>query len=698
MTRPLVSAPAIFCLLALGASPPAGAAPRTMTVSDLITTVRVASPVLSPDGRQVVYSVTTTDGETSSRVAHLWALPSDGSAPPRQLTSGDKGESDPVFSPDGRQLAFVADRSGTPQVYLMRLDGGEARRLTSVATGVQGPLRWSPDGSRIAFVSDVFPPCTTDACNKQRQEAKEKGPVVHHARRLLFRHWREWRTDVRHHILVADIQSGAARDVTPGDFDAPPVMGEDGGLAFSPDGKELCFVSNRDGADEEAWSTNHDLWTVPAAGGAQPVRRTTGKGADVEPQYTPDGRHIVFRSQARAGFEADRWRIAALDRKTGATRVVFETPDLSASHLALTRDGETVLFTASQAGRVDLHAVPLAGGTPRLVHRGGTVHDVLPTPDGRAAVVALSSLTEPPDLFRLPLGGGAPARLTAHNRGWLSQVAMPAPEVMTVKGAGGAEVMSWVLPPPGYDRGRKYPVVFLIHGGPQSAWSDGWSYRWNPALWASQGWVVVAPNPRGSVGFGQRFVDEISRDWAGKVMEDLAAVFDATLKKPFVDPRRQAVAGASYGGYAVNWLIGQNDRFRAAVSHAGIWNLESMAAATEELWFTEWDSEGPPTRPPRASTCGASPPTCSPTRSRPPPWSSPTSSTSACRWIRGSSCSPPCAGEASRPRCSIFPPRGTGCSPRATPATGTIRSFPGCTAGSSERGGSPGQRLATGVP
>jgi dipeptidyl aminopeptidase/acylaminoacyl peptidase len=243
---------------------------------------------------------------------------------------------------------------------------------------------------------------------------------------------------------------------------------------------------------------------------------------------------------------------------------------------------------------VTLHAVDLAGGTPRLVRSGGTFHDVVPTPDGREAVVSLSTFTAPPDLFRIPLGGqGAPVRLTDHNRGWLSQVAMPVPEVMTVKGAGGTEVMSWLLPPPGFDRKRRYPVVFLIHGGPQGAWDDGWSYRWNPALWAAQGWVVVAPNPRGSTGFGQTFVDEISRDWSGKVMADLAAVFEAAVAKPFVDSRRQAVAGASYGGYAVNWLIGQSDRFRAAVSHAGLWNLESMAATTEELWFTEWEFGGP---------------------------------------------------------------------------------------------------------
>jgi dipeptidyl aminopeptidase/acylaminoacyl peptidase len=563
-----------------------------MTIDDLIGTVRVAAPALSPDGRQVVYTVTTTDGESLKRVSHLWLVAADGSAPARQLTTGEKGESGPAFALDGKQIAFFADRSGTSQIHLMRVDGGEARRLTDLSTGAQGPLVWSPDGKRLAFVTDVFPPCTSDACNKRRSEEKHRGAPVHHARRLLYRHWNEWREDVRHHVLVVEVSTGATVDVTPGDFDAPPVTAEDRALAFSPDGKEICFVSNRDGADQEAWSTNSDLWTVPAGGGTA-ARRTTGKGADVEPHYTRDGRSIVFRSQARAGFESDRWRVLVLDRSSGATRVLAETPDLSAHELALTADGRSVLFTAEQDARVNLFAADLAGGVPRLVRRGGSLGDVAPTPDGRAAVLAMSTFTAPPDLFRVSLADGELTRLTDHNRAWLSRVSMPVPQTMIVKGAGGAEVMSWVLPPPRFDPRRKYPVVFQIHGGPQGAWVDGWSYRWNQALWAAQGWVVVAPNPRGSTGFGQRFVDEISRDWGGKVMEDLAAVFAAAASKPFVDPARQAIAGASYGGYAVNWLIGHSDRFRAAVTHDGIWNLESMAGATEELWFAEWELGGP---------------------------------------------------------------------------------------------------------
>jgi dipeptidyl aminopeptidase/acylaminoacyl peptidase len=579
---------ALFLWLSAAAAPAAGG--RAMTIADLITATRVTGQALSPDGKQVAYVVTTTDPASLERVGHLWTVASEGGSSPRQITSGVRGESTPAFSPDGSGLAFIADRDGSPQVHVLTLSSGHTRKVTAVSGGVQGPLSWTPDSRRIAFVADVHPDCADDACNRQRAEAAAKGPRVHHARSLLFRHWNEWRAGIRHHVLVAEVESGATLDLTPGDFDAPPHNDEEGGFAWAPDGRELAFVSSHEDADARAWTTNLDVWTVPASGGPA-VRRSTSKGADGEPHYTADGRTLVFRSQARAGFEADRWRIVALDRQSGALRSLFETPDLSADELALGPDGKTVLFTATVAGRVNVYSVPLAGGIPRLLRRGGSFHGLCPA--AGFAVVSHSTLTEPPELFRVDLGAGSMVRLTDHNRGWLSQVLMPQPETFTVAAARGTEVMSWVLPPPAFDPRRKYPVVFLIHGGPQLSWTDSWSYRWNPALWAAQGWVVVAPNPRGSTGFGQRFVDEISGDWAGKPMDDLQVVFDAVAARPYVDRSRQAIAGASYGGYAVNWLIGHTDRFSAAVSHDGVWNLEAMAGSTEELWFPEWELGGP---------------------------------------------------------------------------------------------------------
>ena len=566
---------------------------RPMTIDDLITAVRVSEPQLSPDGKTVVYVRTVTDGKTGRRNADIWSVPSDGSAQPKLLIAGDKGETTPRFVADGKRLAFISTRDGAPQIYTANADGSDVKAITRLAAGAQSPYVFSADGTKVAFVSDVYPDCPDEACNRQRAEEAEKNPVkVRRITRLLFRHWAEWRENVRHHIFVTDVASGAMKDVTPGDFDSPPYFYEDAALAFSPDGKEIAFASNREGNDAEAWTTNQDIFVVPVTGG-EPKRVTGGKAYDVQPVYSPDGKSIVVRSQRRAGFEADRWYLVAFDRATGQHRPVFETPDLSVGDFAFSRDGRSIFFTAAERGVENLYSVPYPTGTPAVIARGGAVGAF--EPGEGFAVFARSSLASPPDLFRVDLPGGAERRLTNENQGWLKEVAFTPAESKTVAGAGGTPVQYWLIKPPNFDAARKYPVVFLIHGGPQGAWEDAWSTRWNPQLWAAQGYVIAAPNPRGSTGFGQKFVDEISQDWGGKVMTDLDAVFDEVARLPYADAQRMGIAGASYGGYAVNWLIGHTDRFKAAVSHDGVFNVESMALATEELWFPEWDFGGPAT-------------------------------------------------------------------------------------------------------
>jgi dipeptidyl aminopeptidase/acylaminoacyl peptidase len=589
----------LLAALLLVAAPAAFGA-RPMTIEDNLLTVRVGDPQLSPDGRWVAYVRTTTDLAAGKRNADVWLVPADGSAPPRALTRHEKADNAPRFSPDGKTLAFLSTRSGSPQVWLLDLAGGEPRKVTDVSAGVQDPLVFSPDGRKLAFVSDVYPACADEACNRKTREDLEKDPVkVHRITRLLHRHWDEWRENVRHHVFVLDVASGALTDLTPGDFDSPPNHYEDGGIAFSPDGREIAFVSNRDGADKEAFTTNKDVWTVPVAGG-EAVKLTAGNpAADFDPAYTPDGASILVRAQRRPTFEGDRWYLDVYDRKTRAKRTVFETPDLSVDEFALSKDGKTVYFTAEREGRRDFFEVPLAGGTPRLLKKGGNIGNV--RAGAKALVFTEASLTAPPEIFSLPLeekssssSTSSPKALTDENRSWRKDVAMSVPESLSTTGAGGARVQYWLIKPPMFDAAKKYPVVFLIHGGPQGAWEDGWSARWNPTLWAAQGWVVVAPNPRGSTGFGQKFVDEISGDWGGKVMTDLDAVFDAVVKLPFVDAARQGIAGASYGGYAVDWILGHTNRFKAAVTHDGVFNLESMSLVTEELWFSGWEFGGMP--------------------------------------------------------------------------------------------------------
>jgi dipeptidyl aminopeptidase/acylaminoacyl peptidase len=582
---------AVAMSAALTAAAGAQAGRRPMTIEDLLVAVRIADPQLSPDSRTVAFVRTTTDPASGRRNADLWSVPAEGGAA-TELIAGEKSENTPRWGPKGRKLAFISTRDGAAQVYLADADGSSVQRITELAMGVQPPLIFSPDGTKVAFVSDVYPECTDEACNKRRKEEIEKNPVkVRRLTRLLYRHWDEWRENTRHHVMVADLESKRVVDVTPGDFDSPPTQQEDAAIAFSPDSREIAFVSNRDGNDREAWTTNNDVWLVPVTGGTV-KKLTPGAGADVQPVFSPDGRTLFVRAQRRGGFESDRWYVDAYDRTTGQKRTVFETPDLSVSDFTVSKDGASIWFTAADQGRDHLYSVAVSGGAPKRIAEGGAVG--APQPGDGFVVFSKSSLTAPPEIFRVASAGGTEKALTGENAQLGRDVAFTPAESRSVKGAGGAPVQYWLLKPPNFDASRKYPVVFLIHGGPQGAWGDAWSTRWNPALWAAQGWVVAAPNPRGSTGFGQTFVDEISTDWGGKVMADIDAVVNEVARQPFTDSTRMGIAGASYGGYAVNWILGHTNRFKAAVSHDGVFNLESMSMATEELWFTEWEFGGPP--------------------------------------------------------------------------------------------------------
>jgi dipeptidyl aminopeptidase/acylaminoacyl peptidase len=592
-----VAAGAVALTAFIAYEPVRAAAGRGMTIEDLLGVVRVSDPQLSHDGKGFLYVRTTTDLKTGQRNSDIWMGVSDGSSPAKPLVASEKSESTPRVSPDAsRRIVWISNRDGLPQVLMVDAKTGEGnKRITDLPLGVQPPLVFSPDGSKIAYVSDVYPDCPDLDCTRKRAEEAEKNPVkAYRLTRLLFRHWDEWRTNIRHHIFVTDITGGRTVDVTPGDFDSPPYFQEDATIAFSPDGREIAFVSNREGNDREAWTTNNDVWVVPATGG-QAKKVTSHAAADVQPTFSPDGKTLYVRAQRRPGFESDRWYLDAYDRSSGTKRTVFTTPDLSVDSYTLSKDGATIWFSAQQEGREHLFTVPAAGGTPKRVVEGGVISS--PSVGDGFVVYSKSTLTSPPELFRASADGSGAKPLTRENESWLKQVGFAQPESLTAPGAGGAKIQYWLIKPPSFDASKKYPVVFLIHGGPQGAWLDSWSHRWNPSLWAAQGWVVAAPNPRGSTGFGQKFLDEISGDWGGKVMTDLDGVFAAVSKMPFTDSARMGIAGASYGGYAVNWIIGHTDRFKAGVSHDGVWNLESMGLATEELWFTEWEFGGKPWDP-----------------------------------------------------------------------------------------------------
>jgi dipeptidyl aminopeptidase/acylaminoacyl peptidase len=589
---------ALLLAAALAAAAQTGS--RPLTVSEMLKFRRVADPQLSPDGRWVAYQMTVPDVAANRNRTQLYLLSIDGGEP-RQLTTGDANSTSPRWSPDGRRLAYVTGG----QIHAFDTANWQSKQITNISTGAAEPV-WSPDGALLAFVSDIFADCPDDECNRRRAQAVEQNKVkAQVADSLLYRHWTTWKGGRRTHVFVVPSNGGAARDLTPGDFDAPPFsLGGPTDYAFSPDSKELAFVRNTDPV--EAVSTNKDIFVVPVAGG-EPRRITEGnRGADQSPQYSPDGRFIAYRSQQRAGFEADRWRLMLYDRRQNRSRELLTGFDNFVESFVFSPDGRWVYFTSGERGRHPVYVVPLDGG-PAVKYIEGHNDDLKISADGRTMIFTRTSATMPTEIFvtrladprqRVAQGGSAARQLTSANTAALAQFYLPAGEELTWTGAGGARVSGWRFKPIGFDPSKKYPLLVLIHGGPQGAWADAWSYRWNPQIYASQGYMVFLPNPRGSTGFGQQFVDEISGDWGGRVYEDIMSGVAHAVAQGNVDATRIGAAGASYGGYMVNWILGHNNdpraKFKVLVSHAGVYNLVSMYGVTEELWFPEWEFKGTP--------------------------------------------------------------------------------------------------------
>jgi dipeptidyl aminopeptidase/acylaminoacyl peptidase len=569
---------------------------RAITFKDLISLHRVSEPQISPDGKWIAYSAATPDLEANHSVRDIWAVPAAGGGEARQLTRGGS-DTRPRWSPDGKKLAFISARAGTPQIYWIALEGGEATRLTSISTGADNEL-WSPDGKTVAFVSSVYPDCQDDGCNAARDAAKEKSKVKARIyEKLLYRHWTEWWDGKRGHLFVAAVDGASApRDLTAGaNYDVPPFHeGAPEAIAFSPDGRELCFTANTD--KDEALSTNGDLFIVEVAGGSEPQRITTNPGNDWGPAYSPDGKWMAYRAQSLGGYEADRWRLMLYERSSGKIVNRTEDFDRSVESYAWAPDSARIYFSAEDRAEMPVYAIAAGGGgVPRVVVDGFNADFDL-SRDGRTLALARTSLTMPAEIFTADADGGAHLRQVTHqNEALLAAIALPAAEPFWFEGAEKTQVEGLLIRPPHFDAAKKYPTLFLIHGGPQGAWTDAWGYRWNQQVMAAAGYVVVMVNPRGSTGYGQKFTAEISQDWGGRVYEDLMKGLDAAIAKyPFIDGSRVGAAGGSYGGYMIDWIATHTDRFKCLISHAGPYDLVSEYGATEELWFPVWEFGGAP--------------------------------------------------------------------------------------------------------
>jgi dipeptidyl aminopeptidase/acylaminoacyl peptidase len=566
---------------------------RPITFTDMIGMHRVAEPQMSSDGRWVAYTVSTPDMDANRGASNIWIVSTAGGAEMQLTRSGH--DSSPVWSPDGKTLAFLSSRSGNSQVYLLSMDGGEAHSLTKLSTGAD-MVKWSPDGKALAFTSSVYPDCKNDECNSKRDAEKEKNKVkAHVAERLLYRHWTHWNEGKRSHLFVVPADgSDAPRDLTLGaDYDIPPdERSGPGDINFSPDSKELCFTAVTDRM--EAISTNADLFIVLVAGG-EAKRITTQQGFDGNPVYSPDGQFIAYHAQLTPGYEADRWRVMLYDRQTGKRENLTEGFDRSAEELAWSADSKTILFTAENETQKPVYAMAArAGAEPKKIIADTYNTAISISADGKTLAFERTSLTMPAEVFVAASDGSNVRQLSHQNDSILAALEMNPPETFWLEGAEATKVQAMLIRPPKFDLTKKYPLLVLLHGGPQTMWSNAWGYRWNAQVFSAAGYVTLMINRRGSTGYGQKFIDEITNDWGGKAYVDVMNGVDYTLKKyPFADGARMAAAGGSYGGYMADWIASHNGRFKAIVSHASVYDKVAMYA-TEELWFEEHDMQGTP--------------------------------------------------------------------------------------------------------
>jgi dipeptidyl aminopeptidase/acylaminoacyl peptidase len=613
--KTILSVAVLVCIAPL---PARAQAQHPITIQDFEALKSIGDPQLSPDGKWVIYTVRSTDlAQNKRRTVSVIQSVSGGT--PRQFPDEGSAVGEARWSPDGKWIAYTSGG----QLWIADVAGGNRKQLTSLNDGVSGPV-WSPTGNRIAFVSGVYPGCDTDACDIARSKAADtvKGHA-HIADNLMYREWNAWAPETHAHLFVVAPDGRGLRDVTPTVmYDVPPgPFGGSEGYAFSPDGMELAYTA-KDQGRENAWSTDINIYTVKITDGSPVVITASNKGADTNPVYSPDGRTILYGSQATPGYESDRVRLMAYDRATGQSRELLPNWDRNSDTYAYSPDGNAIYIGAVDAAHTKIFRITrtAAGWTaPEALVSAGNNNSLSVSADGKTLAWMQDATNHPADLYVATLqkmradlrcpgctgptetmyGGNklsVPTKLTHDNDALLATLKLNSAEEFWFKGAGGDSVQGLLLRPPQWTPGKKFPVMFLIHGGPQGEWADQWHSRWNYQMFAAPGFGVVAINPRGSFGYGAKFTRGISLDWGGKVFTDLENGLNAALaRNAWLDSTRMGAAGGSWGGYAVNWIAGHPmaNRFKALFTHDGVYNLENMYGATEEIWFPDFEYGGP---------------------------------------------------------------------------------------------------------
>jgi len=595
------------------------AAKRPMTFADLMAMKRVSDPQISPSGKWVMFSVMDVSLEKNTKVNHLWVVPINGSAPEKQVTS-NTGESFGRFSPDGKFVSYTGAPTKDDPVSRITIATwdeatgtiGVGRTLQAVSGDADGAI-WSPDSRHFLFTTQVYPECSNkptwaeeDACDKAKDDAVAASPVKAQVwDALLYRHWDAYTGLKRTHIIEADFSLAGAnpRDLTPasavGDAETPTwMLGGPLEYAWAPDSKEIAYVTNLDKVP--AASTNNDVFTLRLdEPGAKAVKVSTSPGSDDEPEYSPDGKWLAFRSQARAGFESDRFRLMLYDREKKTIKDAIKKWDLWVDEFVWSPDSARLYFASANRGDEPVYETDVSGliaGQVAGIIQSGEFGDLRISPDGKQLVMSGMRLDMPSTIVSMPVDVPVDSlSILSHlNDPLLSKLEIAPMESFWFAGAEGTKVQGFILRPPGFDAAKKYPVKFVMHGGPQTALGDSWSYRWNWELLAADGYVVIGINRRGSTGYGQKFVDEVSGDWGGRAYVDLMKGLNyAEAHYPFIDKTRECALGASYGGFMADWVLTHTNRFQCIVTHDGMSDPVSAYGSTEELWFNEWEFRRP---------------------------------------------------------------------------------------------------------